>query len=68
MDGKKYLTEAIAYQSAVILANRSSKKETYVGLTETSFNKIYANHKSSFGNASNRTSTEFKNLNLCILN
>ena len=53
----KCQTEGIVYQ-ATVTREDNKERETYVGLTETSFKTRYLNHTSSFRNAKRKSSTE----------
>ena len=50
------LTTSLVYQATV--KGEGKKEETYVGLTEGTFKKRYANHKSDFGNPKKPNYTE----------
>ena len=54
---QKCLSSAIVYQATVTEVKRN-KKETYVGITETTFKQRYANHKQSFKQEKYKTQTE----------
>ena len=54
------LQKGIIYQAKVI-ADNSSKAETYIGLTETTFKTRYNNHKSSFNLIHKKSNTELSN-------
>ena len=51
------LAESIVYQ-ATVTTNDGGAKQTYVGLTETTFKTRYNNHKASFTNPTKRNATE----------
>ena len=53
---QKCLTSAIIYQATVTA--EENKKETYVGMTETTFKTRYANHKLSFKHEKYKNQTE----------
>ena len=50
-------TKSVIYQ-AIVTRQDSQTQETYVGLTENSFKKRFANHASSFRNSKQQNSTE----------
>ena len=51
------LAESIVYQ-ATVTTNDGEAKQTYVGLTETTFKTRYNNHKASFTNPTKQYATE----------
>ena len=51
------LTESIIYKASVIRLD-SNKKETYIGLCETTFKKRFSNCKNSFHSEKNKNRTE----------
>ena len=53
----KCLTDSIVYQAAVT-TNDGERKQTYVGLTETTLKTRFNNHKACFTNPTKRNPTE----------
>ena len=53
----KCLADSIVYQ-ATVTTHDKQPKQTYVGLTESTFKTRYNNHKASFTNPTKRNETE----------